>query len=50
MSTSLLKRLAARLLLAEEELVQIAGNGEEFLKLWTKSEIPVLCERGGKSF
>jgi hypothetical protein len=33
MSTTSLKRLAAVLFLADEELVQVAGNREGFLKL-----------------
>jgi hypothetical protein len=50
MSTSLLKRLAAGLLLADGELMQVAGNREEFMIFRIKSRKSVLSERGGKSF
>jgi hypothetical protein len=50
MSASLLKRLAAGFLPADGELMKVAGNREEFLKLRRKSRIHVLSERDGESF
>ena len=42
--------LVAETTLADEEVLQTAGNREEFLKLRGRTRIPVISKRGGQHF